>query len=96
MSLRRMLSIRLTEQGRRYADKHGEWPKYILAETDAYECLAADYPNTLQTVSGEIHWKGIVLLRIASPGNRVFLAGNPLEVHVEEQRKSEPFVWTGE
>lgn len=96
MSFNKILSVTLTERGKRYADKYGEWPKFILAETAAYDCLMNDHPNIMQTASGEVRWKGILLLRIASPGTRVFLSGKPLEIHVEDKRKYEPFVWIGD
>ena len=60
-------------------------PTAILAWSDAYSRIGADWQNVVVRRDGpKVFWKGIEVLRVDAPGDRVILDGGVLDRDWEE------------
>lgn len=68
-----------------FEDEFDRRPTAILAWNDAYRRIKADWQNVvLRKGSPKIIWKGLEVLRVDAPGDRIVLDGGKLDLDWED------------
>lgn len=64
--------------------RNGSSPTAILAWGDAYRRITSDCRNAVRKRSGPVRYRGIDVLRVDAPGDRIVLDGGRMLCEYEE------------